>query len=185
MFLIFRVTVISTNMCPISIPYSVGNSFVSIKYMNFASKPHSSSMHTKPSTASDQTTPLCTAWPSMCLFSVNSSWLHPYIWDLTPSWAVPYIPLILWIFSALIFPHASFFPLPIWREDLCISLCTSSTWQYNSFHLVKEQIDKLIFQLTVSDTFMFNSYNYALSWYYYYLHFIKRTSKPEKKEKVI
>lgn len=168
MFLIFRLTVISTNMSPISIPYSVGNSLVSIKYMNFASKPHSSNMHTKPSTAFDQTKPPCTAWPSMYLFSVNSSWLHPYIWDLTPSWAVPNIP-----------SHASFFPLPIWKEGLCfISLCFSSTWQYNFFHLVKEQIDKLIFQLTVSDTFIFNSYNYALSWYYYCLHSIKRTSKP-------
>lgn len=144
MFLIFRVIVISTNMCPISIPYSVDNftrhlspsntwTFqVSLHFQHAYKAIHCIwSNHTH--------TSMHCLTKHVPLFWWNSSWLHPYIWDLTPFWAFPYIPLILWIFSALVFQHASFFLLPIWREGLCfISLCFSSPWQYNSFHLVKE-----------------------------------------------
>lgn len=45
--------------------------------------------------------------------------------------------------------------------------------------LVKEQTDKLIFQLTVADAFIFNYYNYTLS-RYYYLHVIKSMARLKK-----
>lgn len=55
----------------------------------------------------------------------------------------------------------------------------NSSLRVDTKSLVKEQTDKLIFQLTVTDTFIFNYYNYTLS-RYYYLHVIKSIARLKK-----